>query len=114
MARTVLVVDDEPMVLDVTASMLEDLGCDVVTATNGAEALDTLARDPHITILITDINMPRMSGYELAERARRSRPGLRVILLSGREAGGDGFPLIRKPFLQEDLKRTVQNTTGLC
>ena len=113
MARTVLVVDDEPMVLDVTASMLEDLGCDVVTATNGVAALDMLARDSRITILITDINMPGMSGYELAERARRSRPGLQVILLSGREAG-HGFPLIRKPFLQEDLKRTMQNTTGLC
>jgi two-component system cell cycle response regulator CpdR len=114
MARTVLVVDDEPLVLDLTASMLEDMGCDVVTATNGAEALNMLASDHHITILITDINMPGMSGYELAVQAQSSRPGLQVLLLSGLETGGHGFPLIRKPFLQDDLRRTMQNTTGLC
>jgi two-component system cell cycle response regulator CpdR len=114
MARTVLVVDDEPLVLDVTACMLEDLGCNVVTATNGAEALNILAGNPHITILITDLNMPGISGYELAEQAARTRPGLQVLLLSGRETGGHGFPMIRKPFLQDDLRRTMQNTTGLC
>jgi two-component system cell cycle response regulator CpdR len=85
MPRTVLVVDDEALVLDVTVSMLEDMGCDVVTATNGADALSILAGDPRIEILITDINMPGMSGFELAERAGLRHPRLRVLLLSGRE-----------------------------
>jgi CheY-like chemotaxis protein len=80
MSHKVLVVDDEALVLVVTASMLEDLGCVVVTAASGAEALKTLSEDVNITILITDINMPGMTGYELAERAKRSRPGLRVLL----------------------------------
>src|ERR1700704_5616921 len=65
MAHSVLVVDDEPLVLEVTASMLEDLGCVVITASNGAEAMRRLADNPSITILLTDINMPGMSGYEL-------------------------------------------------
>jgi two-component system cell cycle response regulator CpdR len=114
MARTVLVVDDEPLVLEVIAAMLEDMGCRVVTATTGAEALTKLSADHRITILISDINMPGMSGYELAERARRSRRDLQVIMSSGREADGRGFPIIRKPFAQDDLRRTMSRTTGLC
>jgi two-component system cell cycle response regulator CpdR len=107
MTHTVLVVDDEPMVLEVTALMLEELGCVVFTAKCGKEALGTLADEPTIMVLITDINMPGISGYELAAQARRDRPDLSVLLLSGRETADHGFPLIRKPFLREDLQRTM-------
>jgi two-component system, cell cycle response regulator CpdR len=48
----VLVVDDEPLVLDTTTSMLEDLGCEVITATNGFDAMAKLAADPRIEVLI--------------------------------------------------------------
>jgi CheY-like chemotaxis protein len=112
-ARKVLVVDDDPLVLDVTAQMLEELGCEVVITTNPRLALDLLA-DGDFELLITDINMPEMSGYELAERARRTSRNLAVMLLSGRETDGRGFPMVRKPFLQEDLVRTMAQTTGLC
>ena len=113
MSRTVLVVDDEPPVLDVTAAMLEDLGCEVVTAADAFEALAKLAANQAIEILITDINMPGMNGYELAERTRQTREGLHVIVLSGRETDGRGFPIIRKPFLRQDLLRTMKRTTGV-
>ena len=73
MSRVVLVVDDEPMVLDVTASMLEDLGCEVVTAHGGNDALSKLSADDRIEVLITDINMPDMDGYELAVKATDMR-----------------------------------------
>ena len=86
----------------------------MVTATTAGEALTKLADDQRIKILITDINMPGMSGYELAEAATRNGSDLRVIMLSGRETDGHGFPIIRKPFAQEDLWRTMQRTTGLC
>jgi CheY-like chemotaxis protein len=112
-ARKVLVVDDDPLVLDVTAQMLEELGCEVVMTTNPCLALALLAGNG-FEILITDINMPEMSGYELAERARRECHNLGVMLLSGRETDGHGFPMIRKPFLQEDLVRTMEQTVGLC
>jgi CheY-like chemotaxis protein len=108
------VVDDEPLVLAITASMLEDLGCEVVTAANAPEALAALSADPRVEILITDINMPGMDGYELAEKAKRVREGVGVIPLSGREQEGSEFPLIRKPFLESDLKRTMAQHTGLC
>ncbi len=101
MSRTVLVVGDDPDVLEVVAAMLEDLGCAVVTAESGLVALDLLERNQRIAILITDINMPVMDGHELAERAKRS-PDLKVLQLSGRERQSQGFPMIRKPFSEED------------
>ena len=110
----VLVVDDEPLVLEVTETMLKDLGCEVVTATGANEALEMLSTDERIEILITDINMPDMDGYELARAAVRMRKRLKVIMLSGREREGREFPLIRKPFLQQDLVETMKSTTGLC
>ena len=94
--------------------MLEDLGCEVITAANGNDALHKLSMDGRIEILITDINMPGMDGYELTERAKRLREGLKVILLSGREQAGSGLLLIRKPFLAQDLERTMAQHTGLC
>jgi two-component system, cell cycle response regulator CpdR len=112
--RTVLVVDDEPLMLDLTAQMLEELGCESITARDRHEALALLKRGQAIDFMITDINMPGLTGYELAESARRLRPDLQVILLSGREADGRGLPLLRKPFLQTDLVRVMRETTGLC
>jgi len=114
MGRKVLVVDDDALVVDVTAAMLDDLGCEVVTALCGDEALERLKQDQSIEILITDINMPDMDGYELVERARAIRSGLKVIMLSGREPDGHGFPFIRKPFVEQDLETTMRHTTGTC
>jgi len=65
-------------------------------------------------ISITDINMPEMDGHELAEGATRLRPALKVLQLSGREKRRDGFPLLRKPFSQDDLAQVMQKTTGVC
>ena len=114
MSRVVLVVDDEPLVLDITASMLSDLGCEVITAADADQALKMLATDSRIEILITDINMPGMDGYALAEAAKQMRKELNVILLSGRERESHGFPLVRKPFLKDDLVKTMERNTGLC
>jgi two-component system, cell cycle response regulator CpdR len=114
MAHSVLLVDDDPVVLWLTAEMLEDLGCHVVTAENGWAALDLLRRSGDITILITDVNMPGMDGYELAREAFDFRWDLKVLLLSGREPDSHEFPLIPKPLLEEDLRRVMQETTGVC
>jgi two-component system, cell cycle response regulator CpdR len=114
MARVALAVDDDPAVLYLIADMLEDLGCEVICAHNGTDALAVLARDQRIEILITDINMPGIAGHELAEKAKRMRHGLNPILVSGREANSHCFPMIRKPFLKDDLRRVMKETTGLC
>jgi two-component system, cell cycle response regulator CpdR len=114
MARVVLVVDDEPLIRQLTLSMLEDLGCEVVTAECGAGALERLLTDGRIEIMITDVQMTGMDGYELAARAHRERPALQVIFCSGRGNPRDGRTFIHKPFTQEDLARTMARTTGLC
>lgn len=69
MAQVVLVVDDEPLVLDHSVALLEDLGWEVIPARHAAEALTKLAADKRITTLITDVQMPGMGGYELADHA---------------------------------------------
>jgi CheY-like chemotaxis protein len=114
MPRSVLLVDDDPSVLEVLADMLEDLGCDVTSVANGPDALDQLKQNERISILITDINMPGMDGHELAELAKRIRPELKVLQLSGREQRRGGYPMIRKPFSEQDLANVMQQTTGLC
>jgi CheY-like chemotaxis protein len=65
-------------------------------------------------MLFADVNMPGLSGRELAERARDFRPQLRVLLVSGLESDGRGFPLLRKPFTQSDLRRVMADTTGFA
>jgi len=104
----VLVVDNEALIVLLAASWLEDLGCEVETALNGTEALGKLNSEPRVEVLITDVNMPDMSGYELATRAMQIRPGLRVTFLSGAETDPRGHSLIRTPFLQEDLRRVIK------
>jgi CheY-like chemotaxis protein len=83
-------------------------------AASGGEALALLSENRHIEVLITDLNMPGMDGYELADRAARLRPDVRILLLSGREGDGHGLPILRKPFLEEDLARTMSQIIGLC
>ncbi len=56
MGRRVIVVDDDPLVLELTVAMLEELGCEVLQAHSGNDALDKIADDPSIEILIADIN----------------------------------------------------------
>jgi two-component system, cell cycle response regulator CpdR len=114
MPRRALVADDDPLTRELIASMLEELGCETLTARSATDALGQLARDEGIDILFADVNMPGLSGRELAERARDFRPQLRVLLVSGLESDGRGFPLLRKPFSQSDLRRVMADTTGLC
>ena len=72
MSRVVLLVDDDPLVLDVAASMLEDIGCEVVTTAGGAEALEKLSGDERIEVLITDINMPDKTATLWQKKQRRN------------------------------------------
>ena len=110
----VLVVDDEFLILQLMASWLEDGGCEVETALNGFEELGKFRNNPSIEVLITDVNMPGISGYQLADQAKAIRPELKVILLSGAESHSHGWPLLRKPIQQSDLRRMMARIGGAC
>ncbi|HEX9213703.1 MAG TPA: PAS domain S-box protein [Bradyrhizobium sp.] len=82
--ETILIAEDDPFVRSSAIRRVESLGYRVVAAINGKEALQRLRTDPSIDMLFTDIVMPGgMSGWELADQARRIRPALPVLFTSG-------------------------------
>ncbi|MDA9499708.1 PAS domain S-box protein [Bradyrhizobium sp. CCBAU 11357] len=82
--ETILIVEDDPFVRSSVIRRVEALGYRVVAAVNGKDALQQLQGDPGIDLLFTDIVMPGgMSGWDLADQARRLRPGLPVLFTSG-------------------------------
>ena len=109
--RHVLVVDDDPLVLANTAAMLEDLGHAVLLAVSGEDALEQLARDSGVDLVVTDQLMPRMTGSQLARRIRLGMPDIPILIVSGfaeldtSEAGQ--FPILPKPFDQAALARAL-------
>ena len=115
----ILVVEDDPEVLDVTVETLRGFGWEVLTAPDGPSALSVLRRDADIDVLFTDIVMPRgMNGLELARQARRLRPELRVLLASGYPASvlasdhgageQDEFPFLSKPYRAAELANKLR------
>jgi CheY-like chemotaxis protein len=82
--ETILIAEDDPFVRSSVIQRVEALGYRVVAAVNGDDALQRLRAEPGIDMLFTDIVMPGgMSGWDLAEQARRIRPGLPVLFTSG-------------------------------
>ncbi|MDJ0652524.1 MAG: ATP-binding protein [Xanthomonadales bacterium] len=82
--ESILVVDDEPALLDLANDTLTALGYRVMSAGNGQSALESLRQYPTIDVLFTDVVMPGgISGFELAEQALSARPDLKILLTSG-------------------------------
>ncbi|MFM0197540.1 PAS domain S-box protein [Paraburkholderia strydomiana] len=117
---TVLVVEDEPDLLEATAALFRSLGYEVLTASNGSEAMDALGRRDDIHVLFTDVVMPRgIDGIQLARSTRELRPDVRIVLASGyplpalRAEHGhlDDFAFLHKPYRLADLVRTLGMAT---
>jgi len=81
----ILIVDDEPLVLDMVASYVSHLGFERTTARNGREALERLRSEP-VTILVTDIRMPEMDGFELMKAVRSEFPDIHIIAMTAHGA----------------------------
>ena len=113
---SVLLVDDETMILDVGAEMLEQLGCRVVTAAGGREALEIYAERPaDFDLVVLDMIMPEMSGGETYDRLKQINPDVRVILATGYSCTGQAAEIMRrgcngfmqKPFNLQTLSRKL-------
>jgi PAS domain S-box-containing protein len=108
----VLVVDDEALVLESTAAMLEELGYEAVPAESGEAALAALERRGDVVAVVTDHAMPGMTGAALALRIRELRPGLPVILASGHAGpwpeGESVPPRLAKPYSLGQLGTALQ------
>jgi CheY-like chemotaxis protein len=111
---TVLVVEDNIDVADVTASLLRQLGYRALRAETAAAALATLANGQEVRLVLSDIVMPGgMNGIELAEEIRRSYPDLPVLLTSGysdaAQSAESRFVILRKPFDLVVLDKAIQD-----
>lgn len=109
---TVLIVEDDSRVAEVSAALVQQLGYQTIAAAGAQEALDVLAREKDIVLVFSDIVMPgSMDGIRLARAVRERHPGLAVLLTSGyarmAEAAADEFPILRKPYELSALARAV-------
>jgi len=110
--ETVLVVDDEDMLLTMAETILADYGYTVITASSGQKALAEMSRnDAKVDLILTDLVMPGMSGRELIDRVRQLAPKVRILCMSGYITSGDKQPTalsLRKPFTSVDLLTKVK------
>ena len=82
--HSILVVDDEPMALELLHGVLSDAGYEVAVAQSGFESLDLFRRDTHaFDLILTDLSMPLMDGEETFERLRQMSPTVNVVLMAG-------------------------------
>jgi two-component system, cell cycle sensor histidine kinase and response regulator CckA len=117
-SRTILVVDDEPMVRRVVVTVLRRAGYEVFEASGPTDA-KAISRslEETIDLLVSDVVMPVSSGRQLAETLTAERPGLRVVLMSGYTPDGigkdgavdDGMHFLPKPFSADALLETVRS-----
>ena len=110
--ETILVVEDDPAVCDLAVTLLESLGYEVLAAQDGARALAILEATSKIDLVLSDVMLPGgLCGPDLAQEAKRRRPDLRVLFMSGYADAAarsssllaEGATIINKPFRRYDL-----------
>jgi len=112
-ALRVLLVEDEMLVRMTTATMLADLGHDVLEAESGAEALARLAQG--IDLVVCDLGLPDMDGLALVGRMRERLPGIPVVVASGAaRAGGEGVVWLGKPYDEMALRSALDEARAAC
>lgn len=116
---TVLLAEDEPMLRVVVRETLRRAGFSVIEAPDGTAGLEILQSDTPIDVLLTDVKMPGLNGYQLAEAGLSLRPAMAVMLMTGyadeaipdaiREAS---IPILRKPFNFANLADSLREVIG--
>jgi two-component system, cell cycle sensor histidine kinase and response regulator CckA len=116
---TVLIVEDEPMVRSVAERALTRHGYTVITADNGEDALEIVGRDEPIDLLISDVVMPGMDGPTMVREARKNRPELKVLFMSGyaeeqlrKSIDIENVNFLPKPFSVTELAEAARRAVG--
>ncbi len=117
MAKTILIVDDNPNMSSLLVEMLEVFQYEALRATDGHDALKKIEQNKNVAMVITDMRMPKMSGLELLQAVKERRPELPVVLISGYNIEdsdsdlvknkADGF--LNKPFMMADIEKLLSN-----
>jgi CheY-like chemotaxis protein len=116
--ETILLAEDDDAIRQLAVMTLEEFGYTVLAASDGFEALEI--EDEHegpIDLLLSDVVMPGLGGFELSSAIRETRPGIKVIMMSGYPSRGDimafdlpeGVPLLQKPLDPDTLARNVRD-----
>ena len=109
-----LVVDDEPDVLDAAVELFKAMGYDVLSATNGLEAVELAKSHPDLDVLFTDVLMPGLDGVSVALEVRRTNPELKVVLVSGfpasalAAAGASDCDFLLKPYARTQVAKLLR------
>jgi CheY-like chemotaxis protein len=105
----VLIADDNHQVAELLRATLEDAGYHVLTAYSGLAAVACVEQND-VSVAVLDVLMPGISGDAVAQRLRQIDPTLPVVLMTGGDeafASAAGFPVLRKPFVHEELVETL-------
>jgi DNA-binding response OmpR family regulator len=111
--ETILFVDDDPELRGIVAASLAEPGYAIFTARDGYEAIRILANNP-VSLLITDIKIPGINGFEVARQARVIRPRIQIIYVSGysldraQRAGPVYGAVLKKPLRMSDLQAEIR------
>jgi CheY-like chemotaxis protein len=113
-APQILLVEDEAFLRELVMEGLQDAGFSVLEAGDGNSGVQLLQSDQRIDVLLSDIKLPDIDGYQVAEAARTLRPGLKVILMTGYAPSplppslqSVVYRVLQKPFSLETLPGTV-------
>lgn len=110
--KTILVVDDDPIIMKLVSDILSKSSYNVLTAVNGQAALKkSKSHKGVIDLLLSDFQMPGLSGVELATQMIHARPKLKVLLMSGFPEGmlvlNEGWHFLAKPFVPSQLRTLI-------
>ncbi|HPI47127.1 MAG TPA: response regulator, partial [Hyphomonadaceae bacterium] len=114
--RTVLVVEDDPQVRMLILEVLRDLRYRAIEASDPEQALAALRNHEHVDLMVSDVGLPGMNGRQLAEIARRTRPRLKILFMTGYAAEAavrsefldSGMDMMTKPFQLEGLTAKIR------
>jgi CheY-like chemotaxis protein len=115
--ETVLLVEDAPMIRRLARQIMVRAGYTVIEAGDANQAMELVEKHPCIDVLLTDLIMPGPSGVELADQLKTTRPGIRVLFMSGYTDNaivrngmlGESAAFLQKPFTPEELLRKLRN-----